>query len=167
MTQGEAQTVTLRRFRWWDIEKVHRIEESLFPDDPWSLEMFWSELAGVPESRYYLVAEVGTGSGRTIVGYAGLMTQPAELPDTTEGWVQNIAVSAEHQGRGLGAVLLTALVDEATRRNCADLWLEVRTDNTSAQRLYERFGFEPAGLRRGYYQPGNHDALIMKKRMET
>jgi [ribosomal protein S18]-alanine N-acetyltransferase len=172
MTSGDVQTgtsapaaastsptVALRPFRWWDISAVHRVEEELFPDDPWSLEMFWSELADVPESRHYLVAE----ADGEIVGYAGLMTQTAEIPGTTEGWVQNIAVSRRCQGRGLGATLLTALLDEAVRRGCAEIWLEVRTDNASAQRLYTRFGFEPVGIRRGYYQPGNHDALIMKK----
>lgn len=40
--------------------------------------------------------------------------------------------------------------------------LEVRVDNARAQRLYQRFGFEPIGLRRGYYQPGNVDALVMR-----
>ena len=35
-------------------------------------------------------------------------------------------------------------------------------DNTRAQKLYERFGFEPIGFRRGYYQPGNVDALVMR-----
>ncbi len=40
--------------------------------------------------------------------------------------------------------------------------LEVRVDNTRAQKLYERFGFEPLGFRRGYYQPGNVDALVMR-----
>ena len=40
--------------------------------------------------------------------------------------------------------------------------LEVRVDNTRAQKLYERFGFEPIGFRRGYYQPGNVDALVMR-----
>ncbi len=40
--------------------------------------------------------------------------------------------------------------------------LEVRVDNTRAQKLYERFGFEPIGFRRAYYQPGNIDALVMR-----
>ena len=40
--------------------------------------------------------------------------------------------------------------------------LEVRVDNVRAQKLYERFGFEPIGFRRGYYQPGNVDALVMR-----
>jgi ribosomal-protein-alanine N-acetyltransferase len=160
---------TLRPFRWWDIPAVRRIEEELFPDDPWSVEMFWSELADVPDSRYYVVADEiaemqpGKSAPHRVVGYAGLMTQPAEQPDATEGWIQNIAVTASYQGRGLGTVLLGDLLQEARRRNCAEVWLEVRTDNDSAQRLYRRHGFEPVGVRRGYYQPGNHDALIMRK----
>ena len=48
---------TLRPFRWWDIEPVRRMEQDLFPEDPWSVEMFWSELADVPHSRYYVIAE--------------------------------------------------------------------------------------------------------------
>lgn len=42
--------------------------------------------------------------------------------------------------------------------------LECRVDNVRAQKLYERFGFEPIGFRRGYYQPGNVDALVMRMR---
>jgi ribosomal-protein-alanine N-acetyltransferase len=154
-------TATLRPLRWWDIEAVRRIELDLFPEEPWSVEMFWSELADVPHSRYYVVAEVDG----EIAGYAGLMSQLGAAAGTVEGWVQNIAVAREHQGRGLGAVLLDALLDEARQRKCVEVWLEVRTDNDSAQRLYTRHGFEPAGIRRGYYQPGNHDALIMRKAM--
>ncbi|GAA2023346.1 ribosomal protein S18-alanine N-acetyltransferase [Catenulispora yoronensis] len=154
-------TATLRPFRWWDIEAVRRIEMDLFPEDPWSVEMFWSELADIPHSRFYVVAEV---DGH-IAGYAGLMSQPGAAPHTTEGWVQNIAVDRAHQGKGLGAFLLEALLEEAARRKCTEVWLEVRTDNDSAQRLYTRYGFEGAGIRRGYYQPGNHDALIMRKAM--
>ncbi|CAM5370368.1 Ribosomal-protein-alanine N-acetyltransferase OS=Streptomyces violarus OX=67380 GN=FHS41_002807 PE=4 SV=1 [Streptomyces violarus] len=40
--------------------------------------------------------------------------------------------------------------------------LECRVHNIRAQKLYERFGFEAIGFRRGYYQPGNVDALVMR-----
>jgi ribosomal-protein-alanine N-acetyltransferase len=40
--------------------------------------------------------------------------------------------------------------------------LECRVDNARAQKLYERFGFEAIGFRRGYYQPGNVDAVVMR-----
>ena len=39
--------------------------------------------------------------------------------------------------------------------------LEVRVSNIEAIRLYERLGFEPRGIRRGYYTDNREDALIM------
>ncbi len=76
--------------------------------------------------------------------------------------VQTIAVDREHWSTGLGARLLAELLTTATAFDCREVLLEVRVDNTRAQRLYERFGFEPVGVRRGYYQPGNVDALVMR-----
>jgi ribosomal-protein-alanine N-acetyltransferase len=92
----------------------------------------------------------------TVVGYAGLMAVGAESD------VQTIAVEGCRQGAGLGGMLLAELVGESVRRGCTELLLEVRVDNLRAQRLYERFGFEPVGIRRGYYQPANVDALVMR-----
>jgi ribosomal-protein-alanine N-acetyltransferase len=42
------------------------------------------------------------------------------------------------------------------------VFLEVRTDNTRAQRLYHRYGFRQIGIRKGYYQPSGADALVMR-----
>ena len=41
--------------------------------------------------------------------------------------------------------------------------LEVRADNDAARRLYERAGYELLSTRRRYYQPGDVDALVMRK----
>ncbi|GAA0483930.1 ribosomal protein S18-alanine N-acetyltransferase [Streptomyces sp. NPDC046215] len=97
-----------------------------------------------------------TPAGSRIVGYAGL----AAIDGT--GDVQTIAVAYDHWSTGLGARLLAELLATATAFECREVLLEVRVDNTRAQRLYERFGFEPVGVRRGYYQPGNVDALVMR-----
>ncbi len=148
-------TVTLREMRWWDLDRVMELEEELFPEDAWSRGMFWSELAharGRDATRHYVVAE----SGSRLVGYAGLA-----VFDRT-GDVQTIAAARDHWGTGLGARLLTDLLTAATAFECREVLLEVRVDNARAQRLYERFGFEPIGIRRGYYQPGNVDALVMR-----
>ncbi|WP_055700723.1 ribosomal protein S18-alanine N-acetyltransferase [Streptomyces silaceus] len=141
--------------RWWDIDPVFALEKELFPDDAWSRGMFWSELAharGPQATRRYVVAM----DGDRLVGYAGLATS-GDLAD-----VQTIAVARDHWGTGLGARLLTDLLRAASAFECAEVMLEVRVDNTRAQKLYERFGFEPIGFRRGYYQPGNVDALVMR-----
>ncbi|MET8452450.1 ribosomal protein S18-alanine N-acetyltransferase [Streptomyces sp. NPDC005209] len=145
----------LREMRWWDIDSVLELEKDLFPEDAWSRGMFWSELAharGAEASRRYVVAV----EGHRIVGYAGLAAQ-GELAD-----IQTIAVARELQGTGLGGLLLTELLRAATAFECAEVLLECRVDNVRAQKLYERFGFEPIGFRRGYYQPGNVDALVMR-----
>ncbi|MEV4948128.1 ribosomal protein S18-alanine N-acetyltransferase [Streptomyces sp. NPDC053755] len=143
--------------RWWDIEPVLALEHELFPEDAWSEGMFWSELAharGPGATRRYVVAEEPAG-GR-LVGYAGLAAAGGL------GDVQTIAVARDQWGSGLGARLLTDLLQHATAFECEEVLLEVRVDNTRAQKLYARFGFEPIGFRRGYYQPGNVDALVMR-----
>ncbi|PKV87321.1 ribosomal-protein-alanine N-acetyltransferase [Streptomyces sp. TLI_146] len=149
-------SVVLREMRWWDIEPVLALEHDLFPEDAWSAGMFWSELAharGPGATRRYVVAEDGAGR---LVGYAGLAAAGGL------GDVQTIAAARDQWGTGLGARLLTDLLKHATAFECDEVLLEVRVDNTRAQKLYERFGFEPIGFRRGYYQPGNVDALVMR-----
>lgn len=139
--------------RWWDVPTALTIERALFPD-PWSEGTFWSELAGVPETRHYVVAD----SAGELVGYAGLFA----TRHTAD--VQTLAVAAHRQGEGLGALLLTALLADAQRRGAGEVLLEVRADNETAARLYTRFGFERIGVRRGYYQPGRVDAVVMRRR---
>ena len=148
--------IILREMRWWDIPPVLELERELFPDDAWSAGMFWSELADSRHpraTRWYTIAEEPDGR---IAGYAGLMAVAGE------GDVQTIAVAERHWGSGLGARLLTRLVAQAVRADCAGMLLEVRVDNDRAQRLYRRFGFEPIGVRRKYYQPSGTDALVMR-----
>ena len=48
-------------------------------------------------------------------------------------------------------------------RGCEALLLEVRADNDAARNLYERNGFEVISVRRRYYQPGDVDALVMRR----
>jgi ribosomal-protein-alanine N-acetyltransferase len=146
--------------RWWDVDGVMAIERDLFGDESWSIAMFWSELSE-HDTRYYLVAEeaMSDGSpatdGSGIIAYAGLCAYP------DESFVQTIAVRSDQQGRGLGARLLTALIDEAKRRGEPMVGLEVRADNPVARRLYERFGFAQVGVRKAYYQPSGTDAVLM------
>lgn len=140
--------------RWWDVDPLLPAERELFGPTAWSAETFWSELAH-PQTRWYVVAEDPAGA---LLGYAGLMAGGAEAD------VQTVAVLPSAQGRGLGGLLLRALIDEAVRRGAAALLLEVRRDNAPAIALYRRFGFEQIAVRRGYYQPGNVDALVMRRR---
>jgi len=152
--------VRLHPLQWWHISACAAIDEQVFPDSAWSEETFWSELARVPDSRYYLVAirdSEREGDDGVVVGYAGLACVP---PDAD---VQTIALAPEAQGMGLGSVLLGELIAESRRRGCTSLILEVAADNSTAIALYEKSGFELLSRRRDYYAPGR-DALIMRRR---
>ena len=149
----DASIVELGPMRWWHLAEVADLELAVFDLDPWTPEMFWSELAQ-GASRHYLVALV---DGR-IVGYAGLAVTDEE------SYIQTVGVHPAHRGRRLGACLMIALLREARRRGARSCGLEVRTDNLSARALYSRLGFVDIGIRRGYYQPSGGDAYVMRVR---
>ncbi len=144
----------VRPMRWWDISVAAKVEADLFGETAWSSATLWSELAGVPERRHYIVAE---GDGR-VVGYAGVAFAGADAD------IQTVAVLTEARGLGIGSLLVAELEAVALERSCARMLLEVRSDNVPAQRLYERAGFGIDGTRRSYYAPGV-DAVLMSKRL--
>ena len=143
----------LRTMTSADIEAVLGLEHDLFGEEAWSRQMLEGELAEQPRSRYYLVAD----DDGLITGYAGLMVAAAQAD------VLTIAVAADRWEQGTGSALLEALLAEAARRGCPEVFLEVRTDNIRAQRLYRRYGFAEIGIRKGYYQPSGADALVMRR----
>jgi ribosomal-protein-alanine N-acetyltransferase len=142
--------------RWWDVDPLLPMERELFGPSAWTAETFWSELAH-PETRWYVVAALASAPERAI-GYAGLLAPGAEAD------VQTIAVAPAVQGRGVGRVLLNALIAEAARRSATSLLLEVRADNAPAVALYTARGFERIAVRRRYYQPEDVDAWVMRLR---
>lgn len=149
-----SSATRLRPMRWWDIEIAARAEADLFGPTAWSAATLWSELAGVPDRRYYVAAEVAGD----VVGYAGIAFTGADAD------VQTVAVLPEARGVGIGMMLLTDLEAEAVARGCTRILLEVRSDNAAALGLYERAGFAPDGMRRDYYGTGV-DAVLMSRRL--
>ena len=136
----------IRTMQRSDIPDVAAIERSVYAT-PWSPRVFFDELA--MDNRRYLVLDTDDG----IAGYGGLLLVEEDAHITT------IAVAPEMRGQRLGLRLMLALVDAAVANDAKHLTLEVRVSNTSAQTLYERFGFSPVGRRKNYYV--TEDALVM------
>jgi ribosomal-protein-alanine N-acetyltransferase len=76
--------------------------------------------------------------------------------------VHTIGVDPAWQGRGMGRMLVGALLGVADEFG-APLYVEVRTDNDAAIALYHEHGFVRIGLRRRYYQPSGADAYTMAR----
>src|SRR5690242_20181766 len=84
-------------------------------------------------------------TGAAVIGYGGLWLM------VDEAHVTSIAVHPEFRGKGLGELLMLALMDVAIRLEARFVTLEVRVSNTVARALYEKLGFRQAGIRPRYY----------------
>ena len=141
--------IDIARMRRRHLRRVLQIEAQVYPR-PWSASLFLSELAQ-RTTRTYLVAKHDT----LVIGYAGMMFTGREAHIT------NIAVDPSFHGAKVGSRLLLTLTTEAMARGAETLSLEVRVTNHAAQSMYEKFGFEAVGMRKGYYIETNEDAIVM------
>ena len=148
----------MRRAKLHDLDAIMRLERETFVNDAWPEASMRRELEN--PHAYYLVAvdDDAEDPERRLLGYAGLLAPP----DGGQGDIQTIAVARFARGIGLGRGLMHALITQARRRHVAELFLEVRADNPIARSLYESLGFVEIGVRRGYYQPDNVDAIAMR-----
>lgn len=116
----------------------------------------WSE-----NSLELLLRESGIGfvclDGDEVAAYGGMLLTP------WEGQITNIATHPKHRRRGCGKLVTQALLKAAEDSGAEEVSLEVRASNAGAIALYERLGFETAGVRRGFYQNPREDALVMIK----
>ena len=142
-------SLELRRLELGDLDAIEQIERVSYPT-PWSRSMFTSELAK-PSSRS-LAALDDDGS---VIGYLVISKH-------VDAWhVMNVAVAPDHRRRGVASALIARLL-EVTRSDAErGHTLEVRVSNVGAIALYESFGFQRRGVRRGYYTDNREDAVIM------
>lgn len=142
------ETFTIRELRYSDLPQVISIERRAFTT-PWSLAMFVLE---VSKPTGVCLAAVDIASAR-VLGYLILSRY-----DTV--WhLMNVAVDPNRRREGIARGLLDAMI--AAAGPTSEYTLEVRTSNTGAIALYERFGFRSAGTRPRYYRDTGEDAMIM------
>jgi ribosomal-protein-alanine N-acetyltransferase len=142
----------IRRLSLQDLDPIVAIENAVYPT-PWSRSMFAGELAK-PSS-------VSLGAFDPDVG--GLVAYLI-VSRYVDAWhIMNVAVHPECRRQGVASRLLDELFELTAGDPRRGYTLEVRVSNATAIALYERFGFEPSGLRRGYYTDNREDALIMWK----
>ena len=143
-----AVALRIRRLDLHDLNAIEQIEKRAYPT-PWSRSMFASELAK-PTSIC-----LGAFEGDELIGYVINSRY-------VDAWhVMNVAVDPDRQRRGAATALLERLFELTTDDERRGYTLEVRMSNVGAIKLYEQLGFEPRGIRRGYYTDNREDALIM------
>ena len=160
-----------------DIKEVMEIEHDSFPS-PWSARAYRHELLDNDLSHYFVVRQrrmegpessllarigrtLGVGTRSPVLGHAGFWLMSGEAHIST------IAVQPDWRRRGVGELLLVAMLDRATELGAETATLEVRVSNVTAQNLYYKYGFRRVGLQRRYYRDRNEDALTMSTKRLT
>ena len=142
-----------------EIKKLTETDLSLLPDiaaleadcfsDPWSERALKESLAN---SAYTFFAALDSGDFK---GYIGAYTVLDEMQIT------NVAVSLDARRRGIGRLLIDALVKDASDHSLSTVTLEVRASNTPARALYEKLGFKAVGVRKNFYSHPTEDGVLM------
>ena len=79
--------------------------------------------------------------------------------------ILNLAIDPPFQCQGYGKAILQAQFDFLSETNIKRIYLEVRSGNGPALRLYQGMGFKMVGLKKHYYQDsfGKEDAFVFEK----
>ena len=139
-----------------DLAGVLEVDEASFTR-PWTRAMYTAEFLNRETSRLYVLRTPEFD----VAGYCAAWLVADEVH------INNLAVRPQCRNRGHGSALLRHVLAEAARAGARRATLEVRRSNESARRLYERFGFRIAGVRRDYYSHPTEDALILWRDEET
>jgi len=143
--------VIYRRMTPEDVPVISRLEEETF-SMPWSASSFL-EMISKEDARYYVAEKDGK-----ILGGCGV------LMIAGEGNITNVVIAPEARNQGIGTAMLRHLMAEGNREGLTAYTLEVRVSNVAAIHVYEKLGFESAGIRPGFYEKPVEDAIIYWKR---
>lgn len=140
--------IEIRKMNYNDIDQIYEIECNSFKD-PWSKQALIYEIE--LQEAVCLVAV----SREKVVGYAGLRQV------FNEGHINNIAVDKAYQLKGIGTMILKALIDKCRNMGMEKFTLEARVSNVHAIKMYEKLGFYSLGIRQRFYENPIEDAIIM------
>lgn len=140
-------SLTIRKFKLSDLDRIYEIETSSF-DEPYPKHLFYFYY--ILFSDTFLVAE----KNEVIIGYIiGVIKRGSE------GHIISIAVDPNYRRKGYGSKLMLELIKYFKSNGVKIVRLEVNIKNSIARKFYERLGFTPIDIIKGYYK--NSDALVM------
>ena len=133
-----------------DLDGVLAVDDASF-SRPWTRSMYEAEFLNQETARLYVLRLPDC----RVAGYIATWIVLDEVH------INNLAVRPDYRGRGYGSALLAHALEKGAVEGATRATLEVRRSNEDARRLYERFGFRVAGVRRDYYSHPVEDALVL------
>ena len=138
--------LSLRKMRGDDLPAVLKLEASAF-SDPWPPEAFSDDII---ETAWLLLRD------EQIIGYTFAIMVMDECS------LINVAIAPSEQQQGYGLFMMRELIFRLyTEQKIRHYYLDVRSSNVAAQRLYSKLGFKQLGIRKSYYHKPPEDAIVM------
>jgi ribosomal-protein-alanine N-acetyltransferase len=131
-----------------DATGIAALEEKIF-SDAWSYRDI-QDLICTEGGMCFTAIE----DGKVIAYVIGRLIAP-------EGEIYRVAVAPHKRQRGIGYRLLDYAVKTSKGQGLERLFLEVRSRNIPARKLYTAYGFKEIGIRKNYYKNPQDDAIIM------
>lgn len=140
--------ITVHKMKFEESAAVAEMEHQIFPDK-------WSERAVLDtlenEQTICLTAEK---AGR-LIGYLFAYVAADEAD------IARVAVLKESRKQGVGSELMKELKKVGQEQELKKLLLDVRRSNTAARAFYKKHGFTEDGVRPGFYEKPEEDAVLM------
>lgn len=152
MKQEKNNIIYVRRMEQEDILTVAHLEQECFCV-PWSKAALTESYKQDIYSFFVAVIE------EKVIGYGGIYYT------CDEGNITNVAVREQWRTRGVATMLLENIFENAAKRKCKEIYLEVRASNKKAISLYEKMDFVVLGRRKNFYDKPTEDALVLCKKL--
>src|SRR5215471_6513704 len=151
----KALEVRVRKVKKGDIDRIIDIERSWHHLSHWSVDSYY-RLLNDDSFTSSFVAEIDDDVRSRIVGFV-IFHIAADVSE-----IYNIAVESSHARSGIGWALMSAAIQESSRRKAEKVILEVRKSNNPAINFYLKFDFKIAGERKNYYSNPIEDADVLE-----
>ena len=154
VTPENTNKFVFREISLGDLDGIVQIERAVNPF-PWGEEALRDTIAS---SGHHLMS---LREGRAV----GFLLSSFVLD---ESQLLLVGVSPDWQGVGVGGQLLKELINRSRDQGQKLIYLEVRSGNERAIRLYRSLGFIDIGVRRDYYPGlvGREDAIVMSLQID-
>jgi mycothiol synthase len=142
---GSASGTGVRPATTSDNDAIARLLASAFPDQTWTPERVAAELTQAPDVLRVFVLN----DGDRIVATASARRAPDQLPG--RGSVHWVGVSPDAQGRGLGRLIVSEVIDFFRSVDVSPVVLETDDERLAALSSYLGLGFIP------HYADADHE----------
>ncbi len=133
-----------------DLDDIQKIENLSFNSDGFSRRQF-SYLIKNANSVFFVVKEAGNVLANLIL---------LKRSGSAKLRMYSLAVHPNSRGKGIAHLLIEKTKSYAKEIGCNQIYLEVRTDNLIAIKLYQKEGFSKSGIKNKFYSDGC-DAIVM------